>query len=86
MKWKYIIEISTYSHLNINVYIKIYVKCLDSTNVTKFYCWKTSYSCVIIRIRTKLKASYNRVKTLPNDVLLNKYYNKPYISTEESSM
>ena len=25
---KYIIEISTYSHLNTNIYIKIYVKCL----------------------------------------------------------
>ena len=24
MKWKYIIKISTYSHLNINIYIKIY--------------------------------------------------------------
>ena len=37
MKWKYIIEMSRYSHLNRNLYIKIYVKCLDRTNASKFY-------------------------------------------------
>ena len=41
MEPKCIIEISTYSHLNINIYINIYVKCLDSTNASKFYYWQT---------------------------------------------
>ena len=41
MKSKFIIEISTYSHLNIYIYINIYVKWLDGINGTKFYYWQT---------------------------------------------
>ena len=36
MEIYYITEISTYSYLNINRYVTIDEKCLDSTNNTKF--------------------------------------------------
>ena len=41
MKWTYMIEIWRYTYLNMHIYIKIYVKCLDQTSTAKFYYWET---------------------------------------------
>ena len=63
------------------------VRFLFSYNYRHKYKTEDTHSCVIILIGTELKASYSRVKTLPNDILLNQSFNnKPYISTEESSI
>ena len=48
-----------------------YVYFLFSYNYMHKYKTEDTHSCVIILIRTELKASYSRVKTLPNDILLN---------------
>ena len=47
------------------------VRFLFSYNYRHKYKTEDTHSCVIILIGTELKASYSRVKTLPNDILLN---------------